>query len=242
MHGHTKVKFINAKQAKEAHQYRNTKEKLYKTNAAISYNKSCREKQLTPNYTSVKINGKNSQCQKTIKAATQYCLNQELKFLYVKKRICRIHLECDSSWQNSWHIIQASIDKKLQWQMESHYNHLNTKLDGLQHKQRGKTRTWHNNQEQQFYPRTKNLTNTNFTKDEMDLLNHGMQYSMHRPLKTYWTNLLVETQRTIKLIDTKIQKSYRNMVSKKMKQIFNSDNHHKTIQKKQLYNIRKLNL
>jgi len=76
----------------------------------------------------------------------------------------------------------------------------------------------------------------------MDLLNHGMQYSMHRPLKTYWTNLLVETQRTIKLIDTKIQKSYRNMVSKKMKQIFNSDNHHKTIQKKQLYNIRKLNL
>ena len=60
MHGHTNVKFVNAKQAKEAHQYRNTKEKLYKTNAEISYNKICREKQLTPNYMSVKINGKNS--------------------------------------------------------------------------------------------------------------------------------------------------------------------------------------
>jgi hypothetical protein len=62
--------------------------------------------------------------------------------------------------------------------MESHYNHLNKKLDGLQDKQRRKARTRHNNQEQQFYPRTENLTNTNFTKEEMDLLNHGMQYSM----------------------------------------------------------------
>jgi len=76
----------------------------------------------------------------------------------------------------------------------------------------------------------------------MDQLNHGMKYSMQRPLKTYWTNLLVETQRAIKLIDTKIQNSYRIMASKKMKQIFNSDNHHRTIQKRQLYNIRKLNL
>jgi hypothetical protein len=126
--------------------------------------------------------------------------------------------------------------------MESHYNHLNKKLDGLQHKQRGKTRTRHNNQEQQFYPRIKNPTNTNFTNEKMDLLKHGMQYSMHRPLKTYWTNLLVETQRAIRLTDTKLQNSYRIMVSKKMKQNFNSDNHHKTIQTRQLYNIRKLNL
>jgi len=41
MHGHTNVKFVNAKQAKETYQYRNTKEKLYKTNAAVWYNKIC---------------------------------------------------------------------------------------------------------------------------------------------------------------------------------------------------------
>jgi hypothetical protein len=41
MHSHTKVKFVNAKQAKGTYQYRNTKEKLYKTNAAIWYNKIC---------------------------------------------------------------------------------------------------------------------------------------------------------------------------------------------------------
>ena len=40
MHGTTNIKFIDAQQAKLAYQYMNTKRKLYKTNAAIWYNKS----------------------------------------------------------------------------------------------------------------------------------------------------------------------------------------------------------
>ena len=87
--------------------------------------------------------------------------------------------------------------------MEPHYNSLNTKFDCLQAKQRRKTKTRHNNQEQQFYP--KNLTNIKFNKKEMDLLNHGLQHSTERPLKTYWTNLKVQTERAIKLFDTKLQ-------------------------------------
>jgi hypothetical protein len=35
MHGHAIVKFIVAKQAKDTHLHKNTKEKLYKTGAAI---------------------------------------------------------------------------------------------------------------------------------------------------------------------------------------------------------------
>jgi archaellum component FlaF (FlaF/FlaG flagellin family) len=34
------IKFCNAKQAKQTHQYNNIKTKLYKNNAAIWYNKS----------------------------------------------------------------------------------------------------------------------------------------------------------------------------------------------------------
>jgi len=75
----------------------------------------------------------------------------------------------------------------------------------------------------------------------MDLLNHCLQYSMERSLKTYWTNLLVETERAIKLLDTKLQNSYHIMAANKMKQIFNADNDHNTIQKRQLYIIKKLN-
>jgi hypothetical protein len=54
------IKFINAKQATEIHAYKNIKRKLYKTNAAIWFNKSCRDKELTPNYINIKINGSSS--------------------------------------------------------------------------------------------------------------------------------------------------------------------------------------
>ena len=51
MHGSMNIKFINAKQATEIHAYKNIKRKLYKTNAAIWFNKTCRVKQLTPKNT-----------------------------------------------------------------------------------------------------------------------------------------------------------------------------------------------
>jgi hypothetical protein len=76
--------------------------------------------------------------------------------------------------------------------MDSHYSNLNKQLDCLQAKQRRKTKTQHNNQEQQFYARTKILTNIKFTMEETDLQNQGLQHSMERPLKTYWTKLTVE--------------------------------------------------
>ena len=42
MHGPLNVKFVNAQQAKQTYQYNNTKQKLYKTNAAVWYNNICR--------------------------------------------------------------------------------------------------------------------------------------------------------------------------------------------------------
>ena len=50
MHGQQTIKFCNAKQAKQTHQYKNIKTKLYKNKAAIWYNKTCRMKQQTPKY------------------------------------------------------------------------------------------------------------------------------------------------------------------------------------------------
>jgi len=50
MHVPENVKFVNAKQAKQIYLYKNTKENLNKTNAAIWHNKTCRQKYLTPNY------------------------------------------------------------------------------------------------------------------------------------------------------------------------------------------------
>jgi hypothetical protein len=66
MHGNTKLKFSDAKQARDIYNYKNIKRKLYRTNTAIWYNKICRQKQLTPSYINIRIKGKNLQCQKTL--------------------------------------------------------------------------------------------------------------------------------------------------------------------------------
>jgi len=84
MHRTTSLKFIDAKQAKDIYHYK-IKRKLYRINATISYNKTCRQRQLTPAYVNIRINGKNKKCQKTLRAANQYCINQEIKFFYNKK-------------------------------------------------------------------------------------------------------------------------------------------------------------
>ena len=83
MHGQTKIKFTCAKQAKPIHEYKNIKRRLLKTIAAIWYNKTCKNRQISPNYISIRINGNNRQCTNILKAATLYRINQEIKFLYV---------------------------------------------------------------------------------------------------------------------------------------------------------------
>ena len=170
---------ISNKQAKEIYQLKTTKRKPYRTNAAIWYNKICRQKRLTPTYINIRINGKNQQCQRTLITATQYRLNQEIKFLYTKKlklneQLYKLNLECADRWQNLWPIVLQTIENKLTEKMEAHYNNLNRKLDTLQSRKLDKSKTVNNQQGQQFYSRTVNLTKIKFSKEEMSLLDHGL--------------------------------------------------------------------
>jgi hypothetical protein len=68
MHISTNIKFIKAKQAIEVYAYKNVKRKLYKTNAAIWFNKTCRDKELTPSFINIRINGNIRQCNSTLKS------------------------------------------------------------------------------------------------------------------------------------------------------------------------------
>jgi hypothetical protein len=103
--------------------------------------------------------------------------------------------------------------------MEAYYDKLNKKLDNLQSKHKGKTKNQANLDGPQFYPRAVNLTRIKFTKEEIALLNHGLQRSTEKPLKTYWTNLIMETERAAKLLDVKLQNPLRMLDAKKLKQI-----------------------
>ena len=57
-----------------------------------------------------------------------------------------------------------------------------------------------NNQQFHYHARTVNLTNIKFTQDELGLLNNGLKYSIETPLKKYKTELIIETEQTIRLL------------------------------------------
>jgi hypothetical protein len=71
MHGAT-IKIVSAQQTRLNNGYKNTKLKPLKTNAATWFNKICRDRQLKPNYISIKINGRKQQDKKTTANAVKF--------------------------------------------------------------------------------------------------------------------------------------------------------------------------
>jgi len=137
MHRPIHIKSACAKQAKIYHEYKNIKQRLHKTTVAMWYNKTYKEKHLTPNYFTIKINDKSRQSINTHKAAICYKISQEVKFLYLKKiklneQLYNKHLGGAATWPRFWTFIQQSIDSNLQCEMEAQYQNLSKKLDKLQ--------------------------------------------------------------------------------------------------------------
>jgi len=75
----------------------------------------------------------------------------------------------------------------------------------------------------------------------MKLLNNGLQQSIEQSPRKYWTNLIMETEQAIKLMDTKMQNPFRILAAKKLQQIFTSDSHHNVMHKRQAYTIKNIN-
>jgi len=73
-------------------------------------------------------------------------------------------------------------------------------------------------------PFNRNSTEIKLTKEEMKLLNLGIQYNIKKLLTTYSTNLIIEYDKAIKLLDTKSQNAFRILATKQLKQILNSSN------------------
>jgi hypothetical protein len=75
-----------------------------------------------------------------------------------------------------------------------------------------------------FVPFNRNSTEIKLIKEEMKLLNLGIQYNIKKLLTTYSTNLIIEYDKAIKLLDTKSQNAFRILATKQLKQILNSSN------------------
>ena len=74
-----------------------------------------------------------------------------------------------------------------------------------------------NEDQKQFYTRIKNLTNIELNTEEIQLLKYGLNYSIEKPVATYVTNLAAETEQAIRLLDEKLQNTYRFLAAKKLK-------------------------
>ena len=68
---YTKLKIIEAQQAKIHNIYKSIMLKLLKTNAAIWFNKMCRTKQLKSKYIGIKVSGNNTESKRTTTATTK---------------------------------------------------------------------------------------------------------------------------------------------------------------------------
>jgi hypothetical protein len=184
MHGET-IKFVNAQQAKLYNIYKNTKLKLLKMNVAICFNKICLDTYLRPNYIGFKIDGHKQQDKKTAANAIRFRINQEVKFQYKRKQhlnqqLYQSHLEYAHHYKGMWQHIQTIIDRHLHYIMENKYQKLNKKLDALSsHGSR------HLNKQKaiQFQPKVINLSNTHFTKEQINILSSGPNYAIGKELK-----------------------------------------------------------
>jgi hypothetical protein len=87
---------------------------------------------------------------------------------------------------------------------------------------------------QQACPRTVKLTSIQFTSEEKAVRELGLQYGLQRSSAFSWTTLALETERSIKILDNKIQNSFRILATNKLKHLHNT-NHNNTIHKRQIY-------
>jgi len=111
--------------------------------------------------------------------------------------------------------------------MDNHYRKLNEKLERLQAQHNASTPKPKEQQATSF-PRTINLTDIHFTDEERKLLDLGLQYSMEKPTKVTWENLVIETERAIRLLDDKLLKPFRIMATKQLKQLHNTKHQNAT--------------
>jgi hypothetical protein len=74
-----------------------------------------------------------------------------------------------------------------------------------------------------------------------NLLNLGLQHSFQKASYTSWKNLIIETERAIRLLDDKLKAPFRLIAANKLKQLHLSNNNN-TLHKRQLHILKQINL
>jgi tRNA U34 5-carboxymethylaminomethyl modifying GTPase MnmE/TrmE len=84
-----------------------------------------------------------------------------------------------------------------------------------------------------------NLSDTTFTREQVRTLALGPNYALVKEPKEYITELIIDTENTIRQLDTKLQNTFRHLASTKIKQIMTTSNHH-ALHKRYQYNLNQI--
>jgi hypothetical protein len=80
-----------------------------------------------------------------------------------------------------------------------------------------------NNNNYNFYSRVENLTNINFTEDEMKLLNKGLKYNLHHKHHNWIKTLAIEADTAVNQMNVTGQAYMRQLVANKLQKLINQE-------------------
>jgi hypothetical protein len=105
--------------------------------------------------------------------------------------------------------IEHSINQKLQREMEEIHKKQQQQVHNL-----AKSQTTNTTSKSTNYPRVINITKTQFTQEEIQLLSKGLKYNLHYKQKNWVETLSLEAETAISNLEIKEQQYYRHAVVK----------------------------
>jgi len=117
-----------------------------------------------------------------------------------------------------WQHALAGKEDEQSHIMKLKYKNLTEKMERLQkdNNRHNYNKQWHNNRSHKMQPKVINLTNMQLTTEQLNILNKGPQYAIETNLNT---NIIAQTENSIKHMDQKWQNMYRMQSAKLIKRI-----------------------
>jgi len=130
-----------------------------------------------------------------------------------------------------------NIELQLNKLMEVQYAKLNKKLDTLTNSTTNQYTP--NNTNTQNHNKIVNLTNINFTQEQLQLLAYGPNFAIEQSPKKFINQLIIDTENAVRNLDPKLQGTYRHLAAKQIKYIMNNSKEN-TVHKRNQYTINKI--
>ena len=192
---------------------------MAKCSANIYFNRQCLKNNIIPKYARVKVPNTSPASQHTAQKAKVMRVKDELKFLHKKKEtlnraLYRCDLQTAQEWGTYWNCIHEYILHRVNTDTEKKYKTMDDKIRLIQNTTR-KQRT-----DVSFYPRVVNNTNTEFSEEELNLLNKGLKYNLVKKPKRWINNLAFEAEAAITMLPPSEQDYTRHQVAKNLGRLY----------------------